>query len=90
MKYASIAPTGHASLVLKAGAGMEPTGFERDGRSPQGELSGDSESSEPACDANPFCSQNPSFMEPPPSLAIFPPHIDLLTYKLYLYLILFI
>jgi hypothetical protein len=34
--------------ILEAGAGMEPAGAERHGRSPQGELSGESESIEPA------------------------------------------
>jgi hypothetical protein len=42
------------SLVLEAGTGMEPAKVEPSGPSPQGERSGDSESIEPACDANPL------------------------------------
>src|SRR5262245_43978463 len=46
--------------VLGGGAGMEPAGAERHRRSPKGELSGDSESIEPARGNETGCPTNPS------------------------------
>jgi hypothetical protein len=66
------------SLVLEAGAGMEPAEVERAGPSPQGERSGDSESIEPACDANPLLFTKPKRDGNPPFSGDLPPHINLL------------
>ncbi|PYJ66349.1 MAG: hypothetical protein DME76_17190 [Verrucomicrobia bacterium] len=63
---------------------MEPTGVERDGRSPQGELSGDSESIEPGMRRYPLLFTKPERHGTPTFSGDLPPHVNLLTYELYL------